>query len=63
MKEFLIHLRLKKQSRGGWFDKFSINKIFSEKSLESLKYLRENFNKLNLHDENQKNFLKTYDIN
>ena len=45
------------------FDKFSINKIFSEKSLESLKYLRENFNKLNLHDENQKkNFLKTYDI-
>ena len=38
------------------FDKFSINKIFSEKSLESLKYLRENFNKLNLHDENQKKF-------
>ena len=45
------------------FDKFCIDKILSKKSTKSLEYLRNNFDKLNLRDENQKkSFLKTYNI-
>lgn len=59
---YVVDVEKNKLEENG-FDKFDINKIFSKKSLESLQFLRNEFDKLSLNDDNQKKtFLKTFKI-
>ena len=59
---YISNLEKNKLKENG-FDKFNINKVFSEKSIKSLEFLRNGFDNLNLNDDNQKkSFLKTVKI-